>query len=116
MDGSGRGHCPDWPLVDGALDVTAGTGGGNVYPFFAPLFFAVFSLSGLGLATGNLWALTPAMLPGAPPARLAAVQNMAANIPGIVAPILTGLLKQATGGYQAPMIATLFFLLLGIGS
>jgi MFS transporter, ACS family, D-galactonate transporter len=80
------------------------------------LFFAVFSLSGLGLATGNLWALTAAILPGAPPARLAAVQNMAANIPGIVAPIVTGWLKQATGGYRAPMLANLFFLLLGIGS
>jgi MFS transporter, ACS family, D-galactonate transporter len=80
------------------------------------LFFAVFSLSGLGLATGNLWALTPAMLPGAPPARLAAVQNMAANIPGIVAPILTGWLKQATGGYRAPMLANLFFIGLGIAS
>ncbi len=80
------------------------------------LIFAVFSLSGLGLATGNLWALTPALLPGAPPARLAAVQNMAANIPGIVAPILTGLLKQETGGYLAPMVANLFFLLLGMAS
>ncbi len=80
------------------------------------LFFAVFSLSGLGLATGNLWALTAAMMPGAPPARLAAVQNMALNVPGIVAPILTGWLKQATGGYQAPMLANLFFLMLGIGS
>jgi len=80
------------------------------------LFFAIFSLSGLGLATGNLWALTPAMLPGAPPARLAAVQNMAANLPGIVAPILAGWLKQATGGYQAPMLANLFFILLGIAS
>jgi ACS family D-galactonate transporter-like MFS transporter len=80
------------------------------------LSFAVLSLSGLGLATGNLWALTAAMMPGAPPARLAAVQNMALNIPGIVAPLLTGWLKQATGSYQAPMLANLFFLLLGIGS
>ena len=80
------------------------------------LFFAIFSLSGLGLATGNYWALTPAVMPGAPPARLAAVQNMAANLPGIVAPILTGWLKQSTGGYEAPMAANLFFLLLGIAS
>ncbi len=80
------------------------------------LFFAIFSLSGLGLATGNYWALTPAIMPGAPAARLAAVQNMAANLPGIVAPILTGWLKQITGGYSAPMAANLFFLLLGIGS
>ncbi|MBV8551333.1 MAG: MFS transporter [Acidobacteriaceae bacterium] len=80
------------------------------------LFFAIFSLSGLGLATGNIWALTPAVMPGAPPARLAAVQNMAANLPGIVAPILTGWLKQASGGYEAPMAVNLGFLLLGIAS
>jgi MFS family permease len=80
------------------------------------LFFAIFSLSGLGLATGNYWAITPAILPGAPAARLAAVQNMAANLPGILAPILTGWLKQITGGYGAPMAANLGFLLLGIGS
>lgn len=80
------------------------------------LFFAIFSLSGLGLATGNYWAITPAILPGAPPARLAAVQNMAANVPGIVAPILTGWLKQSTGSYLAPMAANLLFIVIGIAS
>ncbi len=80
------------------------------------LFFAIFSLSGLGLATGNYWALTPAIMPTAPPARLAAVQNMAANLPGIAAPILTGWLKQVTGGYEAPMMANFSFLILGIAS
>ncbi len=80
------------------------------------LFFAIFSLSGLGLATGNYWALSPAILPGAPPAQLAAVQNLAASLPGIMAPIITGWLKTATGGYEAPMAANFVFLLLGIGS
>ena len=80
------------------------------------LFFAIFSLSGLGLATGNYWAITPAILPGAPPARLAAVQNMAANLPGIVAPILTGWLKQVTGSYTAPMAMNVLFLAIGIAS
>jgi MFS family permease len=80
------------------------------------LFFAIFSLSGLGLATGNYWAITPAIMPGAPAASLAGVQNMAANLPGILAPLLTGWLKQTTGGYEAPMAANLIFLLLGIAS
>ncbi len=80
------------------------------------LFFAIFSLSGLGLTTGNYWALTAAIMPGAPPARLAAVQNMAANLPGILAPILTGWLKEISHGYEAAFIANLVFLLLGIGS
>ncbi len=77
------------------------------------LFFAIFSLSGLGLATGNYWALSPAILPGAPAARLAAVQNFAASVPGIVAPILTGWLKQSTGGYRAPMAVNFLVLLVG---
>jgi MFS transporter, ACS family, D-galactonate transporter len=80
------------------------------------LFFAIFSLSGLGLATGNYWALSPAVLPGAPAARLAAVQNLAASVPGIVAPILTGWLKTWTGSYEAPMAVNFFLLLLGIAS
>ncbi len=80
------------------------------------LFFAIFSLSGLGLATGNYWALSPAILPGAPAARLAAVQNFAASVPGIVAPLLTGWLKQWTGSYWAPMAINFLFLIAGIAS
>ena len=80
------------------------------------LFFAIFSLSGIGLATGNYWALTPAILPGAPAARLAAIQNTAANIPGIVAPLLTGWLKQSTSSFYIPMLMNFAFLLLGISS
>jgi len=80
------------------------------------LFFAVFSLSGLGLATANYWALTQTLIPGGAIGRIVGIQNCAANLPGIVAPILTGWLKQKTGGYDAPMQAIWFFLLLGIAA
>jgi MFS family permease len=80
------------------------------------LFFAVFSLSGLGLATANYWALTQTLIPGGAIGRIVGVQNCAANLPGIVAPILTGWLKQYTGGYDAPMQAIWIFLLLGVAS
>jgi MFS family permease len=80
------------------------------------LFFAVFSLSGLGLATANYWALTQTLIPGGAIGRIVGIQNCAANLPGIVAPILTGWLKQKTGSYDAPMQAIWFFLLLGIAS
>ncbi len=80
------------------------------------LFFAVFSLSGLGLMTANYWALTQTLIPGAAVGRIVGVQNCAANLPGIVAPLLTGWLKQTTGGYQAPMQAIWVFLILGIAS
>jgi ACS family D-galactonate transporter-like MFS transporter len=80
------------------------------------LFFAVFSLSGLGLATANYWALTQTLIPGGAIGRIVGVQNCAANLPGIVAPILTGWLKQVTGKYDAPMQAIWFFLILGIAA
>jgi MFS family permease len=80
------------------------------------LAFAVISLSGLGLATANYWALTQTLMPGAAIGRIAGVQNFASNLSGVVAPILTGWLKQTTGSYQAPMQAIWFFMILGIAS
>jgi ACS family D-galactonate transporter-like MFS transporter len=80
------------------------------------LFFAVLSLSGLGLATANYWALTQTLIPGGAIGRIVGIQNCAANLPGIVAPILTGWLKQKTGSYDAPMQAIWLFLLLGIAA
>jgi MFS transporter, ACS family, D-galactonate transporter len=80
------------------------------------LFFAVFSLTGLGLATANYWALTQTLIPGASIGKIVGIQNCAANLPGIVAPLLTGWLKESTGSYEAPMQAIWFFLILGIVS
>jgi ACS family D-galactonate transporter-like MFS transporter len=80
------------------------------------LFFAVFSLTGLGLATANYWALTQTLIPGGAIGRIVGVQNCAANLPGIVAPLLTGWLVHSTGSYDAPMQAIWVFLLLGIAA
>jgi ACS family D-galactonate transporter-like MFS transporter len=80
------------------------------------LFWAVFSLSGLGLATANYWALTQTLIPGGAIGKIVGIQNCAANLPGIVAPLLTGWLIQRTGSYNAPMQAIWFFLLLGIAA
>ncbi len=80
------------------------------------LFFAVFSLSGLGLTTANYWALTQTLIPGAAVGRIVGVQNCAANLPGIVAPLLTGWLVQSTGSYEAPMKAIWVFLLAGVAA
>ncbi len=80
------------------------------------LFFAVFSLTGLGLATANYWALTQTLIPGGAIGRIVGIQNCAANLPGIIAPILTGWLKEKTGSYEAPMHAIWVFLFLGIAA
>jgi MFS transporter, ACS family, D-galactonate transporter len=64
--------------------------------------FAIVSLSGLGLATANAWALTQTLIPGHLVGRVVGLQAVAASAPGIVAPLATGWLKQVTGGYTAP--------------
>jgi MFS transporter, ACS family, D-galactonate transporter len=79
------------------------------------LFLAVFSLSGLGLATANYWALTQTLTPASASARVAGIQNTAANMAGIAAPWITGILIQRTGSFNAPLIAVGFWLLVGIG-
>jgi MFS family permease len=80
------------------------------------LFFAAFSLAGLGLATANYWALTQTLVPGRAMGRIAGIQNCASNLGGVAAPILTGWLKERSGGYQAPMQAIWIILLIGIAS
>jgi ACS family D-galactonate transporter-like MFS transporter len=69
------------------------------------LFFAVFSLAGLGVATANYWALTQSVIPGNAIGRISGVQNMASNLAGVAAPIATGWLIDSTGSYEAPMQA-----------
>ena len=88
---------------------------------FAPstgvaVFFAIVSLTGLGLATANYWALTQTLMPGAAIGRIAGVQNFASNFSGIVAPLLTGWLKEVTGSYVAPMMAICVFLIMGVAA
>jgi MFS transporter, ACS family, D-galactonate transporter len=78
------------------------------------LLFAVISLSGLGLATANYWALTQTLIPGAAIGRISGIQNCACSFAGIVAPILTGGLLQRTGNYETPMMALLCVLVLGV--
>jgi MFS family permease len=80
------------------------------------LFFAIFSLTGLGVTTANFWALTQTIIPGKAIGRIAGVQNFAANLAGIVSPVVTGWLKQVTGSYDAPMKAIWVALLIGVAA
>jgi MFS family permease len=79
------------------------------------LIMAIVSLSGLGLATANYWALTQTLLPGAAVGSIAGAQNTASNLAGATAPLFTGWLISATGKFDAPMYAIWGFLILGIG-
>jgi MFS family permease len=79
------------------------------------IFFAVFSLSGLGLTTANYWALTQTLMPASAIGRVAGIQNTAANLAGIAAPWITGVMVQRTDAFRAPLLAIGFWLIVGIG-
>jgi len=80
------------------------------------LFFSVLSLSGLGLATANYWALTQTLIPSGAIGRIVGIQNCAASLAGIVAPILTGWLVDTTHSFDAPLKAVAIFIVIGVGA
>jgi len=90
--------------------------GGTSLSLQTALLFSVLSLSGLGLATANYWALTQTLIPGSSIGRIVGIQNCAASLAGIVAPILTGWLVDKTGSYAAPMQTVVLFLAVGIAA
>jgi len=114
----GRGHNPvtvrKWFTIAGFTVACTELIGARAASLETALVFAVVSLSGLGLATANYWALTQTLIPGAAIGRISGIQNCACSIAGIVAPILTGWLLQKTGSYEAPMMAILVVLLVGV--
>jgi MFS family permease len=114
----GRGHNPvtvrKWFTIAGFSIATTELIGARATSLETALVFAVVSLSGLGLATANYWALTQTLIPGAAIGRISGIQNCACSVAGIVAPILTGWLLQKTGSYEAPMMAVLVALLAGV--
>jgi ACS family D-galactonate transporter-like MFS transporter len=114
----GRGHNPvtvrKWFTIAGFTVACTELIGARASSLETALVFAVVSLSGLGLAKANYWALTQTLIPGAAIGRISGIQNCACSIAGIVAPILTGWLLQKTGSYEVPMMAILVVLLVGV--
>jgi MFS transporter, ACS family, D-galactonate transporter len=78
------------------------------------IFFSIVSLSALGLATANSWALTQRLIPAHLVGRVVGLQALAASAPGIAAPLLTGWLKQSTGGYTAAFAVVCALLVTGV--
>jgi MFS transporter, ACS family, D-galactonate transporter len=105
-----------WFSIAGLLAASTEVFGAMSESTDVAVFFAIFSMTGLGLATANYWAITQTLLPGIAPGRVAGIQNTALNLAGIVAPIITGWLKQVTGSYAAPMQTIWGFLIIGVGA
>jgi ACS family D-galactonate transporter-like MFS transporter len=75
---------------------------------------SILSLSALGLATANSWGLTQTLIPPHLVGRVVGLQALAASAPGIAAPLLTGWLKQTTGGYTAAFAVVCALLITGV--
>ena len=89
-------------LLGGAGDRAGGADrSGNTY-----LAIAAFCLAGFGISSclPVFWNLPTAYLGAAAAAGGIAFINSVGNISGYVAPQLVGLLRDATGGYQVPMV------------
>jgi MFS transporter, ACS family, D-galactonate transporter len=114
----GRGHnavtVRKWFTIAGFAVACTELIGARATSVETALFFAVLSLSGLGLATANYWALTQTLIPASAIGRVSGIQNCACSVAGIVAPILSGWLLEKTGTYEAPMMAVLVALVLGV--
>ena len=78
------------------------------------LIFAVVSLSGLGLGHGQLLGAHADAHPGRGHRADFRNSKLPCSFAGIVAPILTGWLLQKTGSYEAPMMAILVVLVVGV--
>ena len=105
-----------WFTIAGLLAASTEVFGAMSASTDVAIFFAIFSMTGLGLATANYWAITQTLLPGVAPGRVAGIQNTALNLAGIVAPIITGWLKSVTGSYTAPMQTIWVVLIVGVAA
>ena len=77
-------------------------------------FWAIVSLSGLGLATANHLALVRlTLIPKQAAGRVTGVQNVSTGMAGAFGPLLSGWLLQVTGSYLAPMLVIFVFLVIG---
>ena len=70
----------------------------------AVLALLIFSLLGIGLATGNYWAVTEALSPPPIVGRVIGYQNMIASLGGICAPMLTGILVGKTKSFDTSIL------------
>jgi ACS family D-galactonate transporter-like MFS transporter len=68
----------------------------------------------VGLSTGNSIAMVQACAPEKEIAAWSGMQNLAGNLGGIVAPLLTGILISRTGSYVPGFVLAALLLVIGI--
>jgi ACS family tartrate transporter-like MFS transporter len=107
-----------WHVAVPCLLAAAGLMGAGLTLAINPIMaIGCFCLAGFGIAASLpcFWNLPTAWLGPAAAAGGIAVINSIGNISGYVAPQMVGVLRDATGGYEVPMIAASFFMLAAAG-
>jgi MFS family permease len=74
----------------------------------------VITISGMGLATANTWAITQSVAPAGTVGTLAGIQNFGATFGGFIAPVVTGFLIKSTGSYTPAFVLAGLCMLAGI--
>ncbi|MDX9882922.1 MAG: MFS transporter [Prolixibacteraceae bacterium] len=64
----------------------------------------VITISGMGLATANTWAITQTVAPPGTVGTLAGIQNFGATFGGFIAPMVTGYTIKITGSYAPAFV------------
>jgi len=76
----------------------------------------MFALCALALVTANNWTLIPLLVPDHLRGRVVGIQNAAGNLAGVAAPAMTGWLVNATGSFDAPIVAIALWLGISIAA
>jgi len=77
---------------------------------------AIGAASLVGLATGNLYSLLASVAPEGSVGTWMGIMNFAGNIPGVAAPIVTGVLIERTGSYFLAFVVAVVLLLAALPS
>jgi MFS family permease len=72
---------------------------------------AIGAASLVGLATGNLYSLLASVAPEGSVGTWMGIMNFAGNIPGVAAPIITGVLIERTGSYYPGFVVAVVLLI-----
>lgn len=79
------------------------------------MILLVIGCASFGLYTANVWAITQT-LAGPAAGKWTGMQNCIGNLSGVLAPWLTGLIRQETGSFLWAFAAAVFWLAVGAGS
>jgi MFS family permease len=75
---------------------------------------AISAAALVGLATGNLYSLLASVAPEGSVGTCMGLMNFAGNIPGVAAPLVTGILIERTGSYYPGFVVAVVVLLSGL--